>query len=356
MLNSLKIKNFRGFKSLELSGLRRINFVVGANASGKTALLEGIRLALGATPSVALQLHSFRGMLYGMTGPVLREAFEGLWSPFFYDFKTGIPIEFQLADDEGRQAFLKMYFDAQSPVTSTFPTTAGPGAAPQTIIPLVFERKSFDGKISKLLATVLNGQLQLEPGPEIGPSQEIFPANSLSNSVQVASWYSQASTANQEREIVSAVSREFPAITDLTVQAPMGQPASLYATLKNRSRKLPLSLVSSGITKFVATIAAVRQFHDGVVLIDELENGIYFSKLRSIISALHQFSLAARTQLFLTTHSLECLKAAASVIEEAPDDFALIQVFQEDGASRALVVPGDKAAAAIENDIEIRKP
>ncbi len=44
MITELTMENFRGFSSLELKDLKRVNVVVGQNNSGKTSLLEGILL------------------------------------------------------------------------------------------------------------------------------------------------------------------------------------------------------------------------------------------------------------------------------------------------------------------------
>ncbi len=44
MLEKLKIENFRCFKSFELNHLSRVNLVVGKNNSGKTTILEAIKL------------------------------------------------------------------------------------------------------------------------------------------------------------------------------------------------------------------------------------------------------------------------------------------------------------------------
>ncbi|WP_414548719.1 AAA family ATPase [Anabaena sp. CCY 0017] len=49
MLKSVKIENFRGFKSFELQQLGRINLLVGKNNSGKTSLLEAIQLLCSRT-------------------------------------------------------------------------------------------------------------------------------------------------------------------------------------------------------------------------------------------------------------------------------------------------------------------
>jgi hypothetical protein len=65
MINSLEVKNFRAFRDLQLDDLTPVNIVVGRSASGKTALLEAIRLALGATPQVAWNLNAWRGVLVG---------------------------------------------------------------------------------------------------------------------------------------------------------------------------------------------------------------------------------------------------------------------------------------------------
>lgn len=44
MLKTVKIENFRGFESFELQNLGRLNLLVGKNNSGKTSILEAIRL------------------------------------------------------------------------------------------------------------------------------------------------------------------------------------------------------------------------------------------------------------------------------------------------------------------------
>ncbi len=44
MLHELKLENFRLFKSLDLKGLKQVNLFAGKNNSGKTALLEALRI------------------------------------------------------------------------------------------------------------------------------------------------------------------------------------------------------------------------------------------------------------------------------------------------------------------------
>jgi recombinational DNA repair ATPase RecF len=46
-LRTLEIKNFRAVKEIELRTDKAVNVIVGPNASGKTTILEAVRLAKG---------------------------------------------------------------------------------------------------------------------------------------------------------------------------------------------------------------------------------------------------------------------------------------------------------------------
>ncbi len=223
-----------------------------------------------------------------------------------------------------------------------------------TIVPLAFSRSSFLGEKDIICATInQRGSLHFEPGTELGAPTEFFSAGWQSNAVQTANWFSQISVANNEKDVVEVIKKQFPDIIDLSVQSQSQIPA-LYATVKHRQKKMPISLISSGINKFISVMTAIRAFSSGAIMIDEIENGIYYGMYPEFWNALHQFAIESKTQLFLSTHSWECLKAASNVIDKFDKDFSLIQIFQKDGYSKAVVVPGDKAAAAIENGIEVR--
>ena len=53
MLDSLKIKNFRALEDFEVSKLGRVNLIVGKNNSGKSSVLEALRIyARNASPDI----------------------------------------------------------------------------------------------------------------------------------------------------------------------------------------------------------------------------------------------------------------------------------------------------------------
>jgi hypothetical protein len=63
VFRSFTIRNFRGFRELDLSGLERVNLIAGRNNVGKTALLEALFLHIGANnPQLTLSINVFRGI------------------------------------------------------------------------------------------------------------------------------------------------------------------------------------------------------------------------------------------------------------------------------------------------------
>jgi hypothetical protein len=228
-------------------------------------------------------------------------------------------------------------------------------AIPTSVAPIVFQRIMFNGEEDTLYGKIHeNGQIHFDQGQELGTATEFFPSTWQLTAVEVANWYSQLSIANQEREIIDAIRDLFAEIEDLSVQSPSQFPA-LHATIKHRSHKIPVSLVSSGISKFVSLLVAVRNYSPEVVLIDEIENSIYYKMYPALWEMLYKFAKMCGTQLFLTTHSLECLKSAVPLIKLHGNDFNLIQVSQEQGVSGAKVIPGAEAATVIEHDLEVRR-
>ena len=83
----------------------------------------------------------------------------------------------------------------------------------------------------------------------------------------------------------------------------------LFASVKGLGEKLPLVLISAGVSKTVSLLIAAAVSRGGVVVVDEIENGLYFGKMELIWASLVELCKENDTQLFATTHSRECLIA-----------------------------------------------
>lgn len=360
MIKSLHIENFRCFREVDLPDLRRINVVVGKNATGKTALLEGARLALSGTPVSLWIMNQSRSYFVGYPPSPTREQFEAIWSPYFFDFNISKQILTECRDSNGRKASLKVFFDPQKSVT-TVPQQQSPPQQtppnPTTIVPLAFERIDFAGGSSSLYGSVnAQGGYALDPGPELGIASELLLSSLLSNPNQAVQWFSQLSVQKREKEITDAVRDEFePSLENLAVIS-LGQAPSIYASIRYLREKLPVSLLSAGITKFITLLAAILVRGRGVVLIDEIENGLFYKTLEPLWKYILKIAIKNNTQIFVTTHSQECVRALVPAMQGHEDEFALLRSERADNASDSTVtlLQGKFLEAAIEQGVEVR--
>jgi hypothetical protein len=352
MLKSFAAHNFRCFKNVELSDLRLVNLVVGKNAAGKTALLEAIRLGLAGTPQVLFQMNQSRGFQSYFPQPLTRELFEAQWNLYFFNFDSTKPILTECTDSEGKRATLKVGYDPKKTVTVT-QIPAGGGSLAPTIIPLAFDRNDFAGHHSVLHATVHpQGPLNLEAGPELGTVSEFY--SWQINPQLTAQWFSQVSVQKREQEVLDAVNQMYGSlIKSLTVLSPSQFPA-IFADIPSLKERLPLSLVSAGINKFVTVLSAILTRARGVVLIDEIENGFYYETFPHLWKAVLSFATLCQTQVFVSCHSLECIRAVLPLLKDHESDFMLLRAERENGASGVTSITGDFFEAALEQNFEVR--
>jgi hypothetical protein len=362
MIKSLHTENFRCFKELDLADLQRVNVVVGRNATGKTALLEAIRLALGGTPNVLWAMNPGRGYIAGVPQPITRDVFESLWSPYFFNFDPSHPILTDCCDSENRHATVKIFYDVQRSTTAIPPQPPQqqpplPVAPSSFIPPLAFARNNFSGESSTLYASVqAQGGLSFDGGPELGPVTEFFPSSALNfNPMLPAQMFSQLSLQRREKAILDAVKEEFePSLESLSILTPTGGQAGIYAGLLYLKEKLPIGYLSAGIGRFIAMLSAVLIRGKGVVLIDEIENGLSYRIFPALWKYLLKFAEENNTQIFASTHSLECVRGMVPAMEGHENDFTLLRVERINGASGATVVPGKFLEAAIDQGVEVR--
>src|SRR5215469_12164221 len=86
MIQSVHIRNFRCFEEASLQDCRTLNVVVGKNASGKTALLEALFLAVGPSPEIALGYRAWHGYEGAHQGTP-QDIDEAVWGDLFHRFE-----------------------------------------------------------------------------------------------------------------------------------------------------------------------------------------------------------------------------------------------------------------------------
>lgn len=71
---------------------------------------------------------------------------------------------------------------------------------------------------------------------------------------------------------------------------------------------LPINYLGAGIISIVYLIIYMLNSENGILLVDELENGIYYKKFNNLIKTLDDLSRELNVQLFITTHSNDFIR------------------------------------------------
>jgi AAA15 family ATPase/GTPase len=82
---------------------------------------------------------------------------------------------------------------------------------------------------------------------------------------------------------------------------------------------VPISNLGSGVLCCVSIITALMKVANGVLVLDEFESSIHYSKLNEIWAYIYEVSKQNNSQVLCVTHSKECLIAAASIITNKND-------------------------------------
>jgi predicted ATPase len=315
MIEELVLENFRGFRSLDLKGLKPVNLIAGHNNTGKTSLLEGVLLSC--------QVHR------GNELPGMFRANQG--QPNFRYFPWLIR-------------------DGVQNGTATL--------------------KSKEGAVENSLAlTKMNNPA---PAGFIGPAGNVG---------SLLLWQG----ANQRRELacrfVSVQHRDPISLVSLIGKAYRKRGGEetfqkLLATIDSRIKKvridpgedgnqvvvdiglselLPLAQVGQGVYRLAAIVADIIGEQPAVLLIDEVENGLHHSVQRQVWTGLAEVARELKVQIFATTHSGECLRAAhKAFLERQTYDLGVIQLFRTEDGVQGRLLDMEHIEAAIKADIELR--
>ena len=118
---------------------------------------------------------------------------------------------------------------------------------------------------------------------------------------------------------------------------------------------VPISLLGSGSKRLVAILLAFIQAKDAIVLIDEVEYGFHHSLLRSVWESIRKFSNLNHVQVFATTHSNECIRAASDIFTKKPDfNFKLHRMSQEEKSSVIKSFSINQLDIALQSELDVR--
>ena len=120
-------------------------------------------------------------------------------------------------------------------------------------------------------------------------------------------------------------------------------------------RLFPVPIMGEGMTRISSLILAIGNAENGVILIDEVENGLHHTILRDFWKVIYKAACEFNTQIIATTHSRECINAAHEAFKEiAKNEFQYYRLDKVDGIIQPFIYDSETLEAALDINIEMR--
>ena len=356
-LDTFHAIRYRGIDGLRLDRLGKVNLITGPNGVGKTSLAEAVWLFNGRFTPILPWSSIVRRSTHVAIDPLAALSAGAV----------------ELAGTErgvGRR--WKATFET---TPTTDPTSAGPapgngsprgegtGAEAQPLPVPVRGRLRVWLDDVELESRILN-QVEGEGGvftPGIAPAIDHpaavihLPAAAAEVDMQTISRFSELVAQGRKDGLKRTLRVILPLLADVEVVTNRhGQPYVLATT--TASERLPLPAFGGGMTRLFRLFVAFHEFRGGLVIVDEIENGLHHRILPELWRRVQMMTDEFDVQLFATTHSGECVAAACDAFAGRADDIAIHAIHRadDDRQAQAATYAGETLQAARDLDIDVR--
>ena len=353
MLERLHIRNYRVFNDLTINQLSRINLIAGKNNSGKTSLLEAIFLLTGAgNPHFMLNMRGFRWTDSG-TGMAQTEL-EAFWKPIFSALDTNKTVEIIGHHTSVGRLALTIMLD--KPRTTELPLSDTVRTRLAELSNTLQLMLSFSSRLAgevKGHIRVTGQSVQLEsPNAEL-PFLSTFLSSRMGNpkeDKEDAVLLGVLRKRKQGHLLLEALRVIEPRLQSIEENSASGEPL-IWGDI-GLSELVPLPFMGEGMIRVARLVLAISTTPNGVVLADEIENGLHHSVLPKVWKVVDTVAKQFNTQIFATTHSFECIEAAQPFL--CSGDFRLHRLEVSGTENRCVTFKPNGISAAIRHNLEVR--
>lgn len=347
---TLTIENFRGISNLEITDLKGINLLVGRNNCGKTSVLEAIFLLSGmSNPQLSISMHSFRDLILAND-----DDFNFMFKN--RDFAVPIQLSGRIDSYERKLTITPSYGNVSKPVVSQPESLSATSNIPMA------ERINFDF-VTKANETnrieKYHGDLHFKDGK----GKVSIPWNYKENlnclylSSKIGNIVDGKHMENLliNKKLISLIS-VLKGIEPVVQDIRMGARNMVYVDI-GAERLIPINVMGDGMRKTLTLIAAIAAMQNGVLLIDEIENGLHYSSLTVVWKALFSACKEYNVQIIATTHSYECVEAFSKsydTFDPEGDDIRLFRIDRDGEKHKTFPYNAKVLRAGIEKEFEVR--
>lgn len=341
MIEKIRIKNYRGIKSLEIDNLKKYNFFIGNNGSSKTTSLEAIFSAIPNDGNAIVIMANSRGMQVKLSNN----------NSFFYNSNISDDIEFTLNDDITTKISLKNINRLNNNLLNS---------------------NNYNEFIYNISVFEKNNKTLYESNFGIDPSNRIFPIEIKTNTewneyiekYGRCFWISpltkyQYGRAQIAKEMIENKKKEYIlkaiGFFEEDIDDIVSDGTEVLLSKKGVGKMLPISSFGGGLSSALDIITCL--FYDGItsIFIDEAETGLHYTNFPKFCEVLIDISTNKNIQFFITTHSDEFLKDFYNILVKKRNEDITTYRFQKiDSDIKIVYYPYERAIRALKDGWDIR--
>ena len=352
MYESIQIDHFRGIEHLQVTDLTSINLLLGKNNAGKTSVLEALFLLCGVTnPSLP---STVAGLREQRTSNVLPD---NVWRPLFYQMDPSIPIDIRArrtSEDADRILRIEALLNSQSsnPETGTGTASFDDELTIETL------RLHYTDAHDREFTTKAKYDTERRALDVVPTDRDDFvrpaflSARSYPTMERDARQFSHLVRIKQQHEVEEALRIIEPRVQRVEVLSEFGGSA-IYVDVGLPSL-IPLAACGEGFVRFFSIIVEITSCRQGLLLIDEIDNGLHYSVMEKLWTLLGKLSDKHEVQIVATTHNEELVTSAVNAFSDSPASFAVYRIDGTESGHKAVRYDADLLPAVRDAHFEIR--
>lgn len=345
MFHSVQISNFRGIRQVEIDHLNRVNLFFGKNNCGKSSILEAIFLLCGpSNPLLPIKINTLRGY-FGVSE-------KDISLDFYHLSAEDIQVSCQA--DIGRS--LRIYRthmeaadiaieDLKNNGTQAVPDYHGIGIEFQ-----IGDSKEIYTSNLAVHPDLKKMRTKSDERYKEAFYAEYIPANYMQITMQEK--YAQIVKQKNSQSIVDVLNCIEPHVRSVQL---VGNDVMVDVGLP---QLLPINMLGDGIRKIFSILVTIAYCKDGILLIDEVDNGFHYSAMKILWEAILRMSHENNVQLFITSHNIDSVKGLLQACENNMDAQNALSVYKlikkTDDVIMPLYYDYQKLQYMIEQEMEMR--
>jgi AAA15 family ATPase/GTPase len=307
------------------------------------------------TPDTFIRNYQWRGI------PIAKENIQLLWELNFFHLKKNEPIHMEVHWENGKDSLtieeIKIDKDKilqtinldEDIIENKYPVAL----SNNNYLRLSYLHNDLDAGYSELY--VEEERISIKNEKLFNPNKKIilYSSNMLQNPHEIASLFSSMDVEDKVQYILKILNIIEPKISSLSL-VQFGKVPAIYGSI-GLSKKMPVQTMGDGIVKLLSIILCVASNENGILLIDEIENGWHWSVLPKIWKALIAAGKEYNCQIIATTHSYEVMESIKAGLDTQEfQNISYIRLDNENGKIVAKIYSPDVLEAAIDMNMEIR--